>query len=118
MRSRNTNIIKWYEYTMKNENEEENLENDENVLEEENVSDESIDSDENSEAVDYGDADPELIESIMAKFRDAKQSPVDELFGASDNQVANEEMSEEDLIASICAPKQNNVDAFVKKAHE
>lgn len=62
------------------------------------------------------DDEQELIESIMAKFKEAKQNTVDDLFANAETQDSND-LSEEDLIASICAPKQNNVDALVSEAN-
>lgn len=52
----------------------------------------------------------DLYESIMAKFQDAKQDSVDNVF-ATANQP-----SEDELVASICTPKQNNVDDLIKQA--
>ncbi len=72
--------------------------------------------------------DQDLYASIMAKFQDAKQNSVDDVFAMANEAMAADgdaeaagaatDMSEEDLIASICAPKQNNVDDLVKQARE
>lgn len=71
--------------------------------------------------------DQDLYASIMAKFQDAKQNSVDDVFAMANEAIAAEgggdaapasELSEEDLIASICTPKQNNVDDLVKQARE
>ena len=75
--------------------------------------------------------DQDLYASIMAKFQDAKQNSVDDVFAMANEAIAAEggdagagdagaasDLSEEDLIASICAPKQNNVDDLVKQARE
>ena len=67
--------------------------------------------------------DQDLYASIMAKFQDAKQNSVDDVFAMANEALAAEggdtgAHAEEDLIASICAPKQNNVDDLVKQARE
>ncbi len=63
-----------------------------------------------------------LVADILARFKEAKQSSIDDLFAnASDDEPADSgssgQMSEEELIAAICAPKQNNVDALVNEAY-
>ena len=71
--------------------------------------------------------DPSLddeVARIMAAFSGAKQNGVDDVFAAMAAQEALEgaqEASEDDqdaLVASICAPKQNNVDDLVTMARE
>jgi len=128
--SRDSNIIKWYEYKMESnpdENaEDESLEASEDSLLMEDGS-ESLDStdDDMDELANMEGVDPDLVADIMARFRDAKQSSVDSLFmdvnGSTedtDTSDSTSEMSEEELIASICAPKQSNVDAFVQTANK
>lgn len=62
-----------------------------------------------------------LVADILARFKEAKQNSVDDLFAnaAAESETASGsgQMSEEDLIAAICAPKQNNVDALVNEAY-
>lgn len=68
--------------------------------------------------------DQALVADILARFKEAKQNTVDDLFAAvpdSDfsvepNDTPEAPMSEEELIAALCAPKQNNVDALVNEA--
>lgn len=55
------------------------------------------------------------VARIMAAFTNAKQNGVDSVF-QSLNETPSSSESEEDLIASICAPRQNNVDALVAGA--
>lgn len=59
--------------------------------------------------------DQALVADIMARFEQVKsaQANVDSLFSGSD-----EPISEEDLVSSICEPKQNNVDDLIKQAYE
>ena len=60
-----------------------------------------------------------LVADILARFKEAKQNSVDDLFAnaAAEETPASGQMSEEELIAAICAPKQNNVDALVNEAY-
>ena len=66
--------------------------------------------------------DQNLVLDILARFADAHQDSVDSLFQNTEEATPEvssqpqQEMSEEELIASICAPKQTNVDALVKQA--
>lgn len=110
--SRTSNIIKWYEYNM------DEIKPD---TPEENPDEVSEDVEESNEASDTGttDVDQALIDDIMDRFRNAKQSTVDLLFAEDDADMAGDSsgaMDEDALIASICAPKQNNVDYFVQSA--
>lgn len=105
-------LYKWYEVNMKEPEDEassseDQFPTDSSEYESGEYSDEEIDLDQ----TDLCDDDKDLVMSIMAKFKDAHQDSVDSLF--VDN---NSAQSEEDLIASICAPKQNNVDSFVNQA--
>lgn len=57
------------------------------------------------------------VARIMAAFSGAKQNSVDDVFAAMAAQETAEDAGmEEDLISSICAPKQNNVDDLVAMA--
>lgn len=60
--------------------------------------------------------DQALVADIMARFEQVKsaQANIDNLFSAEENNPA----SEEDLVSSICAPKQDNVDDLIKKAYD
>ena len=71
--------------------------------------------------------DPSLddeVARIMAAFSGAKQNSVDDVFASMAAEeaasggmdAANGGDSSEDLISSICAPKQNNVDDLVAMA--
>ena len=63
--------------------------------------------------------DQDLVASIMAKFKEAKQSSVDDVFAKANEAVeAANQPTEEELVASICTPKQNNVDDLIKQARE
>lgn len=76
------------------------------------------------------ESDQALVADIMARFKEAKQNTVDGLFSnasdmaemSTDNDESSNTsfddtpMSEEDLIAAICAPKQDNVDALIGEA--
>lgn len=123
---RKKTILKWYEYVMSNP--EENIKDDitEHMVEEigERIEAEGLTSDEEI-AARYGDEvvdlattglsedEQALVADIMARFEQVKsaQANVDNLFSESSS-------SDEDLISSICAPKQNNVDDLVKKAYD
>lgn len=54
--------------------------------------------------------DQALVADIMARFEQVKsaQANVDSLFSTTD----------EDIVSSVCAPKQNNVDDLIKKAYD
>ncbi len=140
-RLRTKKLIKWYEYQMKQDIPEE-------AMPEEMPADnaaaaapepapEPVASTGYSEEVTGHDdekidlassglseADQDLVASIMAKFADAKQNSVDDVFAKANDAIAEtaappaEEMSPDDLIASICAPKQSNVDSLVNQARE
>lgn len=60
------------------------------------------------------------VARIMAAFSGAKQNSVDDVFAAMAAQEAadgaDDAGTEEDLISSICAPKQNNVDDLIAMA--
>lgn len=57
------------------------------------------------------------VARIMAAFSGAKQNSVDDVFAAmAAQETADDAGTEEDLISSICAPKQNNVDDLVAMA--
>ena len=115
---RTRNIIKWYEYKMTYPDDP--AESSEDVPDSDEVRQtlEEMTQDEEIDLSTAGlqDDEQELIESIMAKFKEAKQNTVDDLFANAETQDSND-LSEEDLIASICAPKQNNVDALVSEAN-
>ncbi|SDA68101.1 hypothetical protein SAMN02910368_01999 [Lachnospiraceae bacterium G11] len=140
-RLRTKTLIKWYEYQMQMGNQpeqsptkEEFAAAAEEVLTEAGVNEgaaggfgdgeEEIDLD----AAGLSAEDQDLYASIMAKFQDAKQNSVDDVFAMANEAIAAggdagaagtaTDVSEEDLIASICAPKQNNVDDLVKQARE
>lgn len=98
-------LYKWYEVNITDDSKEEASSDEVNPDSLEN-DDEEIDLDQ----TDLSDDDKDLVMSIMAKFKDAHQDSVDSLFTSGPVQ------SEEDLIASICAPKQSNVDSLVNQA--
>lgn len=115
MGTRASNIIKWYEYKMTS-NEEENASLEDEMLNiDANESEEGLEEEISAEGVDAA-----LVEDIMTRFREAKQNTVDSLFMDAEamNNTDNKELSEEEMIASICAPKQSNVDDLVKMARE
>lgn len=114
MKSKKSNIIKWYEYKMSADGDEDT------GLESEEMTEVSENPDDTDEEVDMSGLNEDaqaLVEDILARFKEAKQNSVDSLF---EEQEAMEKatMSQEDIIASICAPKQNNVDDLVKQARE
>ncbi|MCR4990763.1 MAG: hypothetical protein K6A38_07870 [Lachnospiraceae bacterium] len=118
------NIIKWYEYKMcypgeETEDENGDIPDTEEVQKslEEMSEDEEIDL----STTGLGEDEQALVEDILARFKEAKQNTVDDLFAGLNDEPSSEgesaPMSEEDLIAAICAPKQNNVDALVNEAY-
>lgn len=116
--SRDSNIIKWYEYTMEDPKANDEMAEDTDAAIDDS---EELNAESSDELDDLGNiegVDPDLVADIMSRFRDSKQSSVDALFMEADenNSAASGEMSEEELIAGICAPKQSNVDAFVQTA--
>ena len=150
-RLRTKSLIKWYEYQMQMGNQPEQPPTKEELeaAAEEVLTEAGLDANNaagvaeeaaNAAAGGFGDGeeidldaaglsaeDQDLYASIMAKFQDAKQNSVDDVFAMANEAIAAEggdagapaeELSEEDLIASICKPKQNNVDDLVKQARE
>jgi hypothetical protein len=146
-RLRTKTLIKWYEYQMQMGNQPEQSPTKEEfaAAAEEVLTEAGLDAgaaeETASAAGGFGDGeeeidldaaglsaeDQDLYASIMAKFQDAKQNSVDDVFAMANEALAAEggdigapaeELSEEDLIASICKPKQNNVDDLVKQARE
>ncbi|MCR5357199.1 MAG: hypothetical protein K6E63_07320 [Lachnospiraceae bacterium] len=128
MIAKDKNVIKWYEYDHSKLYEKVESED---VTEEENAEPEP----EQDEPVSLtGDADmDDEVARIMAAFSGAKQNNVDDIFammaaeeaaagadeaGDSESEGTSEEMDQDSLIASICAPKQNNVDDLVNMAKE
>jgi len=135
--SRTKKIIKWYEYHMNMPNETDPIEaaaaaideqstvtNDsayntqpEDIMSLQEANDMLTEMTEEEEAAELAnsglsDVDQALVADIMARFKDAKQSSVDSVFASTS------EPSQEDLVASICAPKQNNVDDLVRQAKD
>ena len=119
---RTKTIIKWYEYKMTypdDESEDEDIPDAEEVQKslEELSDEEEIDLTQ----VGLEEDQQALVADILARFKEAKQNSVDDLFAnaaaESEEASGSGQMSEEDLIAAICAPKQNNVDALVSEAY-
>ena len=115
---RTKTIIKWYEYKMTypdDESEDEDIPDTEEVQKslEELSDDEEIDLTQ----VGLEEDQQALVADILARFKEAKQNSVDDLFANAAAEEASQQMSEEELIAAICAPKQNNVDALVSEAY-
>ena len=141
-----SNIIKWYQYKIVSDEDLNESDSDSENMDSVNSLEDT--DGENSESTSFDDPDhiptieedaarlgieldddnKDLVADILSRFKDAQQSSVDSLFSdinndlsfdSPDNIATNQEpMSEEDLIRSICAPKQNNVDQFVKQASD
>lgn len=137
----NSNIIKWYEYKIKSQEEmASNQSIDDSDINSENSMNESYSDNTNEDFSDenvemYGpdeeeidlansglnDDEQALVADILARFSEAKsiQGNVDNVinqYGDTNEVNSNETPSEEDLVSSICAPKQNNVDDLIKMA--
>lgn len=136
-RLKSKRIIKWYEYKMQypddetseNEFPEAVPEDIPDAMEVQETLNNMIDEEEEIDLATTGldEDDQALVADILARFKEAKQNSVDDLFSAvledsasfdtsSESAVEDTPMSEEELIAAICAPKQNNVDALVGEA--
>ena len=137
-RLKSKRIIKWYEYKMQypdDETSENELpevfpEDIPDAMEVQETLNNMIDEEEEIDLATTGldEDDQALVADILARFKEAKQNSVDDLFSAipedsasssdtsSESAVEDTPMSEEELIAAICAPKQNNVDALVGEA--
>ena len=128
---RTKSLIKWFEYNMAPKQEPAPPVNEEPakapVTEEASsapITDENMAGFGDEEEIDLAttglsEDDQDLVASIMAKFKEAKQSSVDDVFAKANEAVeAANQPTEEDLVASICAPKQNNVDDLIKQARE
>ena len=120
-----SSIIKWYQCHMVTDDEE--TEESAPALSEEveeviNYIEEGEEEEIDLSATGLSEDDQNLVLDILARFADAHQDSVDSLFQATEDVAPDspaepqQEMSEEELIASICAPKQTNVDALVKQA--
>lgn len=126
----NIKVIKWYQYDaeglqqqlyearLKRYNKDEDYEQAEEPVAQESsqpITNEAyMDAGSNTTTDDGVNLDDEVAR-IMAAFTNAKQNGVDSVF-QSLNETPSSSESEEDLIASICAPRQNNVDALVAGA--
>ena len=127
-RIKTKNIIKWYEYNMAYPNapEEEKPEDIPDTMEIQDMM-EDMTMEMEEEEIDLAttglsEDEQALVADILERFKEAKQSSVDNLFATAATETpasseADHELSEEELIAAICAPKQNNVDALVNEAH-
>ena len=125
-RIKTKNIIKWYEYNMAYPDtpEEEKPEDIPDTMEIQNMM-EDMTTEMEEEEIDLAttglsEDEQALVADILERFKEAKQSSVDNLFAnvaEEASPVADHELSEEELIAAICAPKQNNVDALVSEAY-
>ena len=125
-RIKTKNIIKWYEYNMAYPDtpEEEKPEDIPDTMEIQNMM-EDMTTEMEEEEIDLAttglsEDEQALVADILERFKEAKQSSVDNLFANAAETAApaaDHELSEEELIAAICAPKQNNVDALVSEAY-
>ena len=124
-RIKTKNIIKWYEYIMTDPNaaNEEKPADIPDTAEVQNMM-EDVNAEIEDEKIDLASTglsedDQALVADILERFKEAKQSSVDNLFANAEATAPapDHELSEEELIAAICAPKQNNVDALVQEAH-
>ena len=119
---RTKTIIKWYEYKMTYpDDESEEIGEDIPDAEEVQKSLEELSDEEEIDLTQIGLEEDQqaLVADILARFKEAKQSSVDDLFASANEEsgTGSRQMSEEELIAAICAPKQNNVDALVSEAY-
>lgn len=131
MYDRHKPIIKWYEYDASKLYKDADAEDVTEDSTEERV-EETVSSETAEAAPEAGDdvsltGDPSMddeVARIMAAFSGAKQNSVDDVFAAmaaeevAAGTVAGENTAEdnEDLISSICAPKQNTVDDLIMMA--
>jgi len=125
-RIKTKNIIKWYEYNMAYPDtpEEEKPEDIPDAMEIQNMM-EDMTTEMEEEEIDLAttglsEDEQALVADILERFKEAKQSSVDNLFAnvaETAAPAADHELSEEELVAAICAPKQNNVDALVSEAY-
>lgn len=104
-------IIKWYQVNMESE-ESAKSDDGESPAESDESGEEEIDL----ASTGLSEDDQALVLDIMARFADAHQDSVDSIVNAAVEEENSSAMSEEELIASICAPKQSNVDSLVRKA--
>ena len=124
------NLIKWYEYKMQYDTDEEDLKE----KGEDKVEDITDNASGGGEIPDYrrelseeefaqkmgelNDDDQALVADILSRFSDAKQTLVDDLLENGTGNDSAGEPSEEDIISRICAPKQSNVDSLVNMARD
>ena len=119
---RTKTVIKWYEYKMTYpDDESEEIAEDIPDAEEVQKSLEELSDEEEIDLTQIGLEEDQqaLVADILARFKEAKQSSVDDLFASANegSDTGSGQMSEEELIAAICAPKQDNVDALVSEAY-
>ena len=131
MYDRHKPIIKWYEYDAtklyKNVDSEDVTEYDTEQNAEVTLEAETTEVTQEEEESTTLTGDPSMddeVARIMAAFSGAKQNSVDDVFAAmAAEEAAAGDVSDEgsgddneDLISSICAPKQNTVDDLVMMA--
>lgn len=66
--------------------------------------------------------DQALVADIMARFKEAKSFDVGDIVASAKEEMneanVNSDMSQDELIAAICAPKQKAVDGMVSQANQ
>ena len=68
------------------------------------------------------DDEQALVADIMARFKEAKSFDVSDIVASATEEMnataSNPDMSQDELIAAICAPKQTVVDGLVSQANQ
>ena len=123
------NVIKWYEYrfvynSAPPQPEPEPEPQPEPIVETPVMQDNTAGAEEEIDLATTGlsEDDQALVADIMARFKEAKSFDVGDIVASAKEEMneanVNSDMSQDELIAAICAPKQKAVDGMVSQANQ
>lgn len=123
------NVIKWYEYrfvynSAPPQPEPEPEPQPEPIVETPVTQDNTAGTEEEIDLATTGLSEDEqaLVADIMARFKEAKSFDVGDIVASAKEEMneanVNSDMSQDELIAAICAPKQKAVDGMVSQANQ
>ena len=123
------NVIKWYEYrfvynSAPPQPEPEPEHQPEPIVETQVMQDNTAGAEEEIDLATTGlsEDDQALVADIMARFKEAKSFDVGDIVASAKEEMNeandNSDMSQDELIAAICAPKQKAVDGMVSQANQ
>ena len=121
------NVIKWYEYRFVYNSAPPQPEPEpqpEPIAETPVTQDNTAGAEEEIDLATTGlsEDDQALVADIMARFKEAKSFDVGDIVASAKEEMneanVNSDMSQDELIAAICAPKQKAVDGMVSQANQ